>query len=159
MSEECEGKMPPVAPEHQELQAAVGKWDVDCTFHNMPEPMKCGATDTVESLGPYWIVATFECEFPGMPMPFKGLCQMGFDMGAGEYCLSWIDMFSPQMTLLRGKRGDDGVLRMSGDGLKPETGEPCAVRSEEQPHDDGTKSFKMWFGDELAFEYLYRRSS
>ncbi len=101
--------------EHEHIQKAVGKWDVDSTIYMMPDAPGMPSTAEVEVksiLGGRYILETYKSEFMGMPT--EGLLLMGYDNLAEEYVSIWMDTYSTWPSISRGKRNKDGKLVQAG---------------------------------------------
>ena len=141
----------------------VGVWDVTAHVYMDPAapPLVSAATDTVEALGPFWLLCSYRGEFMGAP--YRGQCQMGYDSGKGQFVSTWIDQMSPALIAMEGGFDQTGKilsLRGMGPGM---TGEMVTWRHEQEEIDDDNKKVKMFIeceeGDLLIMEWDYTRRS
>src|SRR5688500_293161 len=91
--------MPTPTQEHAQLLKAVGEWEGTLTMSapGVPaEPMAC--RETVTGVGAFWTVATFTCDFGGMP--FIGSGTMGYDTERKLYVGTWIDAMTTRLTVM-----------------------------------------------------------
>ncbi len=102
MSEASDCQMPEAAPEHGWIQESAGTWNVKCTYYMDPTqpPMECTARETIEAVGQFWTVSTFEADFMGMP--FQGRCTLGYTPAKERFVGTWIDSMSQHMFVMEG---------------------------------------------------------
>ncbi len=72
--------------EHQWLQKLAGEWtyDSEATMKPGEPPMKSNGTESVRSLGGFWIVAEGQGEMPGCG-PATTLMTLGYDPPKKRY--------------------------------------------------------------------------
>lgn len=107
-------------PEHEALAQGVGKWTVasKMTMPPMPgmegmPPMETKATAVEESvLGGRFIRMTTTGSFMGQIM--ESIAYLGFDRRHGDYIMVAFDTMGTYFVTARGKRGEDGIIRMKG---------------------------------------------
>ena len=107
-------------PEHAELAKGVGTWDAVSTLTmppmpGMPEmpPMQSKATTVNEMvLGNRFMRSVSS----GMMMGQKteSITYIGFDRRHDEYVVVGLDTMGTYFVTARGKRGEDGVIRLAG---------------------------------------------
>lgn len=159
MTDECE--MPEPSPEHSKLMKSVGIWDVTAHVYMDPTspPLVSQATDTVEAIGPFWLLSSYRGEFMGAP--YRGQCQVGFDPTKGVYCSTWLDQMSPIMVHMEGNYDEAGtLLTLQGEGPGM-TGDMCTWRLEQNDIDDDARKVRMFVENEgedvLIMEWDYKR--
>lgn len=161
MSSDCE--MPEPTAEHNRLMGSVGTWDVTCKVYMDPgsPPAESQATDTIEAIGPFWVVSAYRGEFFGAP--YRGQCQVGYNVEKKCYTSTWIDQMSPLMIQMEGNFDEAGTcLTMRGEGPGM-TGELVTWKLVENHIDENSKESKMFIeapdGDVLLFEWVYTRQA
>lgn len=108
-----EASAPKPGVEHQNLKLAEGTWNA---VLEMPgsAPTK-GVSEMKMSLGGFWLVDNFRCDFDGMK--FEGCGTTGYDPIKGRYVSTWIDNMNPAMTVTEGTfDAKTRTLTMTGDG-------------------------------------------
>ena len=108
------------APEHDWLSTQVGEWEVECAYYTIPgeEPIEVQGTETVEQLGPFWVVSRFEADMMGTPI--IGQAVTGFDPVRKVFVGTWKDSYTPFHYTFEGTRSDDGKsLALSGENFDP----------------------------------------
>ena len=134
-------KLAQPGPEHEELMALAGDWVTDVSLGAMPgmPPMEQkGTTTATPILGGRFLMMTSAGNFMGMP--FEGINILGFDRRHGEYTLVGFDTLGTYSVSGRGKKDDDGVIRMHG--------------TDDDPM--GKQVFTFEYSDLSADSYAYR---
>jgi hypothetical protein len=95
--------MPKPTAEHQKLMAGAGEWAGTITMFDMPgmEAKPAPATETVTSIGGFWLLSDFHCDFMGMP--YHGSGHIGYDAEKKMYVGTWVDSMSSYFSLMEGK--------------------------------------------------------
>lgn len=157
-------QLPTPSDEHKLLQESVGKWNVKCTYYMDPSqpPMECDATETIESVGPFYTASRFESRFG--EMPFLGSATLGYDPHKEKWVGTWISNMGPEFYYFEGDYDADAKrLEMKGEGMFPHFGCICPFRSVQDWNDDGMHKFEFFVqipnGPEMkTFTYLYSRA-
>jgi hypothetical protein len=112
-------KMPGPEQEHEWLQQLAGEWDADAEAFMEPgkPPMKCKGTESIRSIGGFWIVA--ETKSTMMGMPFTGCLTIGYDPQKERYLGTWIDSMTSYLWKY------EGTVDSAGKILTLETEGPC----------------------------------
>ncbi len=111
-------QFPKPKAEHGWLQELAGEWESEVEM--MPPgqpPEKIKGTETVRSVGGFWIVAENRGTFMGAP--FTGLLTLGYDAAKGRYVGTWIDSMTDYLWTYEGK------VDKAGKVLTLETQGPC----------------------------------
>jgi hypothetical protein len=84
-------EFPKPGPEHEWLQQFVGEWEVEmeCSMGPDQPPVKSTGTESVRSIGGFWIVAESKHTMGGTPM--TSILSLGYDPAKKKYLGSWID--------------------------------------------------------------------
>lgn len=107
-------------PEHEELAKGVGSW-VNASTMTMPPmpgmagmpPMQMSSTAEHEMvLGGRWMRMVTKGTMMGQPM--EAITYVGFDRRHGDYVTVAFDTMGTYFVTGRGKRGEDGIIRMHG---------------------------------------------
>ncbi len=110
-------KPAPPAKEHAWLQQLVGEWEVEMEMAEAPgtPPQKNKGTESVRSIGGYWIHSEFHCSMPGGPM--TGIMTVGFNPETKTYVGTWIDSYSSHLWSYRGTVDGSGkILALEAEG-------------------------------------------
>jgi hypothetical protein len=115
-------KMPPPVKEHEWLNQFVGNWNYDTEIFMEPgkPPMKASGTESVRSLGGFWIVSDGKGEMMGKP--FNSVLTLGFDPQAKKYVGTWVDSVSSTLWKY------EGTVDSAGKILTLETEGPCPMK-------------------------------
>lgn len=90
--------MPDPGAEHKWLEQLVGEWEVKSETNPGPgiEPMQGKGTESVRSVGGWWILGELHGEMmPGMAM--TAFLTLGYDDGKKAFIGTWIDSVQPHM--------------------------------------------------------------
>ena len=111
-------EFPKPQKEHAWLQQCVGEWDSECEMY-IPgqDPLKSQGTETVRSIGGFWILAENKGEFMGQP--FTGLMTVGYDAENKQYVGTWVDSMTGYLWKY------EGTVDNAGKVLTLETQGPC----------------------------------
>lgn len=114
-------EFPKPQKEHEWLQQCVGEWDAE-TEMLIPgqEPLKVKGTESVRSIGGFWILCENNSEFAGRPV--IGLMTLGYDADDEKYVGTWVDSMTGYLWKY------DGSLDSAGKVLTLETEGPCPER-------------------------------
>jgi hypothetical protein len=83
-------KMPAPQKEHEWLKQLEGEWVTESEMLMAPgqPPMKCKGTESVRSLGGFWVTGEMKSEIMGTTM--TGIMTVGFDPKLAKYVGTWI---------------------------------------------------------------------
>jgi hypothetical protein len=114
-------EMPAPQPQHEWLKKFVGQWETESEI-SIPgqEPIKSKGTETVRSLGGFWVVSDLKCDFMGQSM--NGVMTVGYDPESGKYIGTWIDSMGSYLWKY------EGSLDESGKKLTLESEGPCPMQ-------------------------------
>jgi hypothetical protein len=114
--------MPQPTQEHAWLMQLAGNWkaDVEATMDPSKPAEKSQGTETVRSVGGFWVVADYTGTFMGSP--FTGMFTLGYDPATKRYVGMWIDSMSSHPWRSEGTVDASGkVLTLQGEGPCPGT--------------------------------------
>lgn len=103
--------------EHQWLQQLAGEWttEAEANFGPGQPPLKCSGTESVRSIGGFWVVS--ESKSTPMGMPMTGVMTLGFDPQKKKYIGTWIDSATNHLWKYEGTLDAAGkVLTLEADG-------------------------------------------
>jgi hypothetical protein len=114
-------KMPAPEKEHAWLQQFVGEWETEAVamMEQGKPPMKCKGTESVRSIGGFWIVAENKGTF--MDVPVTGAMTLGYDPEKKKYVGTWICSMTNYLWKY------EGTVDESGKVLTLETEGPCPM--------------------------------
>ena len=114
-------KMPVPEKEHAWLQQFVGEWETEATAVMEPgkPPIRCKGTESVRSIGGFWIVAENKGAF--MDVPVTGAMTLGYDPEKKKYVGTWICSITNYLWKY------EGTVDASGKILTLETEGPCPM--------------------------------
>lgn len=94
--------MPKPTKEHEWLRQLVGEWTTEgeCTGPPGQPPVKMKGTETVRSIGGFWIHGETKGEVMGMP--FTGLLTLGYDEKGKKYVGTWVDSMNGHLWTYEG---------------------------------------------------------
>lgn len=98
-------QVPAASKEHKILKMEEGEWEAKTMLWMgptglLPEPLVSSGKETNRMIGDFWTVSDFSGDFGGMP--YTGHGQFGYDAEKGKYVGTWIDSFSPNVTMMEG---------------------------------------------------------
>jgi hypothetical protein len=131
--------------EHVQLARDAGVWEGESQMWAAPgtEPMTSKGVETVETLGPFWLVSEFVGDLMGQE--FKGRSQLGYDPVKKKYVGTWIDTMSATMLTMTGDYDvATHTLTMMMEGIDGMTGQPGKWKSVTRYEDENTKVFEMY---------------
>lgn len=114
-------EMPKPSKEQEWLSKFLGEWEVDSQFH-MPgqDPVKGKGTESVKSIGGFWVVSYGTGEMMGNTMTFS--MTFGYDAAKKKYVGTMIESMT-------GKAWSyEGTVNEAGNTLTMETQGPCPMR-------------------------------
>ena len=79
-------------PEHAWLDQMIGHWAISATAPGCEAPP---GTETVRSIGGFWIVAEGKGEMPNDGGPMTSLLTLGYDPRVGSFVGSWVGSMMP----------------------------------------------------------------
>lgn len=114
-------QMPKPTKEHAWLQKFVGNWSTESSIHMEPgkPPLKTQATETVKSLGGFWIVSEGKGEMMGQPVLYN--LTLGYDADTKTYTGTWVDSMNGYLWKY------SGSVDASGNKLTLESEGPCPM--------------------------------
>ena len=113
-------EFPKPQKEHEWLQQLVGEWESEATMFMEPEqpPVTSKGTESVRSVGGFWIVAENKGTF--METPFTGLLTLGYDAEKKRYVGTWVDSVQAYLWTYQGAVDEAGkVLTLETEGPCP----------------------------------------
>jgi Protein of unknown function (DUF1579) len=113
-------KVPPPAAGHEWLNQFVGNWEYETEIFMEPgkPPVKAKGSETIRSLGGFWIVADGKSEMMGTP--FTSVLTLGFDPQSKKYIGTWVDSMSSTLWKYEGSVDSTGkVLTLESEGPCP----------------------------------------
>ncbi|MDP0490030.1 MAG: DUF1579 domain-containing protein [Verrucomicrobiota bacterium JB023] len=132
---------PEPTEQHQWLQKFVGEWDVESELHMEPgkEPIRGEGTETVTSLGGFWIVSELESSI--MDQEMSGRMTIGFDSQENAFVATWVDSMTSQLWTYTGKSTEgENKLVLTTEGFCLMRGESCDFRDTVTFLDDDTRT-------------------
>ncbi len=144
-SARAQGPLPQATAEHKGLEAEVGTWDAESKFWLAPgtKPMAGKAVETNKMLGSMWLVSDYKGEVMGMP--FNGHGQFGYDPHKKKYIGTWIDTFSPHLSVQEGTMDEKTkTLTMMSKGFDPMTGKESISKMVSTMIDHDHKTFQIF---------------
>jgi hypothetical protein len=90
-------QMPPASKEHKWLKRFVGQWEGKVKLYMDPTkpPTTAKCTETVKSLGDFWVIS--ETKGSMMGQPFTGVMTVGYDPAKKQYSATWVDSSNSQL--------------------------------------------------------------
>lgn len=134
--------MPKPTAEHEWLQKFVGDWKVESEIHMEPggEAEQGTGTESVRSLGGFWVVSDMTGEMMGMTM--KAILTLGYDPEKQRYVGTWIDSMTSQMWHYDGEVDESGkVLMLTTRGMCPMEGKMADFKSTVEFKSDDERVF------------------
>lgn len=122
---------PPAPPapgkEHDWLKQLAGEWAVESEAELEPgkPKVKCSGTESVKSLGGFWVVSEMTADFLGTPV--KGVMTVGYDAKAGKYVGTFVCSMEPTLWKYEGTV-DGSKLTLNTEGTHPHTGKTVKMR-------------------------------
>ena len=144
-STRAQGPMPKATAEHEGFAYEIGTWDAKTKMWMAPgtEPMVGKAVETNKMLGTMWMVSDFQGEVMGMP--FTGHGQFGYDPHKKKYVGTWIDTFSPHLSVMEGTMDEKTkTLTMMSKGFDPRLGKEVTSKMVSTIIDHDHKKFQIF---------------
>lgn len=116
-------EFPQPTKEHQWLQQLQGQWRTENEMTMMPgqPPVKTTGTETVSTVGGFWIKDAHKGEMMGQP--FEGEMTLGYDRAKEQFVGTWVDSMTGQLWEYEGQLSDDGKqLTLRAEGMCPVRG-------------------------------------
>lgn len=136
---------PQPSAEHEGFKHEVGVWDAESKTWMAPdaEPILSKGVETNRMHGPMWLVSEFESEIMGAP--YNGHGQFGYDPKKQKYVGTWIDNYSPHLTVMEGTMDEaTKTLTMMSEGYNMMTGEKETSKMVSKMIDDDHKKFEIF---------------
>jgi len=102
-------------PEHELLARYAGEWTVEASFRMAPGGERFTETGTARMhpiLGGRFLQIDVQGGFMGSP--FESMTLLGFDRRYDDWTLIGFDTYGTYYVTAKGKRSEDGVVRMDG---------------------------------------------
>lgn len=116
--------------EHEQMAAEAGTWTVASKMWmggpDAPAEESTASATFKMVLGGRYQMQEFSGATSGMP--FEGLALVGFDNATKEFTSVWVDSMGTGTFVSKGKRGEDGVITLTGDMVDP-TGNAMKTRT------------------------------
>ncbi len=144
-SARAQGPMPQATAEHKGLANEIGVWDAESKFWLAPgtAPVPSKAVETNKMLGELWMVSEFKGEVMGMS--FVGHGQFGYDPHKKKYVGTWIDTFSPHLSVMEGTMDEaTQTLTMMSKGFDPMLGKEVTSKMVSTMIDHDHKKFQIF---------------
>lgn len=132
-------------PEHEELAAMAGTYDMKVTMWQDPDGEPETLTGTAERsmiLGGRVLEERVTSEVMGMP--FHGEARTGYDNVTGTWWSTWIDNMSTGYARSTGEEKEDGTLVFKGEAPNPMVGGMVKQKSVLTHGDDGSEVHTMY---------------
>src|SRR5262245_21362522 len=113
-------KVPAPEKEHKWLQQFVGEWEAEGDAVPEPgkPPVKSKGTESVHTIGGFWIVAENKGTF--MNTPLTAMLTLGYDPQKKKYLGTWIDSMTSYMWKYEGTVDAAGkILTLETEGPNP----------------------------------------
>lgn len=114
-------QMPGPVKEHDWLQQFVGEWESEAEIAQQGDkpPVKTKGSETVRSVGGFWIMGENRGEVMGRP--FTGILTVGYDPGKKRYVGTWIDSMTSTLWTYEGAVDPGGrTLTLEAEGPSPD---------------------------------------
>ena len=145
LSADAQGPAPQATAEHKALAYEVGTWDAEAKMwmaHDA-EPMTSKAVEINKMLGEQWIMSEFRGEVMGVP--FVGHGQFGYDPHQKKYIGTWIDSFSPHLSVMEGTMDEaTKTLTMMSQGFDSMLGKEVTSKMVSMMIDHDHKKFQIF---------------
>jgi hypothetical protein len=132
--------------EHKIVTAEEGTWDATVKSYKAPdsEPsVSKGVEVNTVVTGGLWLSSVFKGDFEGMA--FEGHGQYGYDPIKKKYVGTWIDSFSPSLTVLEGSYDPDTkTMTYTGDGVWPIDNSKLTQKMVTTTKSDGSRVFTLY---------------
>jgi hypothetical protein len=122
--------MPAPQKEHQWLKQLAGEWETEAEMVMEPgkPPLKCTGTETVRTLGGFWLVGEMKSNVMGIPV--TGVMTVGYDNAKKKYVGTWVCSMEGHLWKYEGEVDSAGkVLTLNTEGpdmTKP--GKMCKMK-------------------------------
>jgi len=144
-STRAQNSLPQATAEHKGLTYEIGTWDAETKMWMAPgtQPMVGKAVETNKMLGSMWMVSEFKGE--AMGMAFTGHGQFGYDPQKKKYVGTWIDTFSPHLSVMEGTMDEKTkTLTMMSQGFDPMLGKEVTSKMVSTMIDHDHKKFQIF---------------
>jgi len=131
-------KAPTPLKEHEWLRQLEGVWETDAEAILEPgkPPVKCKGTETVRSLGGFWMVGEMKNEMMGVTM--TGVMTIGYDPQKKKYVGTWVCSMCDLMFKYEGTV-EGKVLTLETERPNPLTGKIVKMRDSNELKDKDHK--------------------
>jgi Protein of unknown function (DUF1579) len=133
--------------EHKIVTSEEGTWDATVkSYKNGPESEPAvtkGVEVNTVVTGGLWLSSVFKGDFEGMA--FEGHGQFGYDPIKKKYVGTWIDSFSPSLTVLEGSYdADTKTMTFTGDSVCPIDNTKLTQKMVTTTKGDGSRVFTLY---------------
>lgn len=110
----CPAQTPPEMPkpvkEHEWLGQLVGEWETEAEAKLDPSqpPVKCVGTESIRSIGGFWVLNETRGTPPGSDVPMTGLMTLGYDPEKKKYVGTWVDSMTGHLWTYEGTVDSSG---------------------------------------------------
>lgn len=114
-------ELPQPTSEHKWLQSLAGEWQTEATMYaEGEEPVTTTGTETIRTVGGFWIVCEHQGEF--MDQPFTGIMTLGYDTEKQQTVGTWVDSITGQLWTYQGTLDEAaGTVTLHTEGCCPLT--------------------------------------
>ncbi|HTK75565.1 MAG TPA: DUF1579 domain-containing protein [Gemmataceae bacterium] len=139
-------QMPKPQKEHEWLKQLEGEWvtDTEATMGPGQPPMKCKGTESIRSLGGFFIVSEMKADMMGTPM--TGIMTLGYDPKAKKYVGTWVCSMDGHLWHYEGSLDASGkVLSLNTEGPDMTApGKMCKMKDVTEIKDKNHKVLTSW---------------
>ena len=103
-------ELPKPQKEHEWLKQLAGEWQYDgeCTMAPGQPPIKMTGTETIRSLGGFWVMNENKAQVMGTTM--TGIMTLGYDPQKKKYVGTWVDSMGSHLWRYEGEVDASGKL-------------------------------------------------
>lgn len=138
-------EMPAPVKEHEWLGQLVGEWETEgeVVFGPDQPPMKCKGTESIRSIGGFWVLSETHGTPPGSDVSMTGLMTLGYDVERKKYVGTWVDSMTGYLWTYEGTVDESGKkLTLLTEGPNPiAPGTTAKYRESIEIKGDGHKVF------------------
>ena len=122
----CRAQTPPEMPKptkgHEWLGQLAGEWETEgeVVFDPNQPPLACKGTETIRSIGGFWVLSEVKGTPPGSDVPMTGLMTLGYDSERKKYVGTWVDSMGGHLWHYEGTLDEAGKkLTLLTEGPNP----------------------------------------
>ena len=143
---------------HSAMSAHTGTWSGETKMYEGGSESSSTTTYQREMiLGGRYLVEDVSGSWSGMP--FEGRAIAGYDNHRKEYFSIWVDSFGTGLMVFRGKKADDGSIRMATEPQEDFSGRVSSYRTVTSYPDADTEVFEMFHIDAEGKESLAMKTT